>query len=165
MFSLNHLKFFFMGDNPSVQKSVLKYYHVDREPNNKGQYIAKCRYCDSKIVGYTHTSTNCLRHIRRVHKDVMSEHEFVPKKKCVQTLQKYTANDAKQQELTGAVLNFIVHQLLPLSVVESDAFKRCTVKWAQEKRARKKGTGKMGTGKKGTEKGHRKNGHRKKGHK
>ena len=123
MFSLNHLKFFIMGDNPSVQKSVLKYYHVDREPNNKGQYIAKCRYCDSKIVGYTHTSTNCLRHIRRVHKDVMSEHEFVPKKKCVQTLQKYTANDAKQQELTDAVLDFIVHQLLPLSVVESDAFK------------------------------------------
>ena len=52
------------------------------EPNNKGQYIAKCRYCDCKIVGYTHTSTNCLRHIGRVHKDVMSEHEFVPKKKC-----------------------------------------------------------------------------------
>ena len=86
MFSLNHSKFFIMGDNPSVQKSVLKYYHVAREPNSKGQYIANCRYCDSRIGGHTHTFTNCLGHIRRVHKDVMSEHEFIPKTEmCVDT--------------------------------------------------------------------------------
>ena len=113
-----------MSDNPSVQKSVLKHFHLLNEPSRDGKYLVKCRYCESKLVGYLSCSSNCLGHLKNKHRELYfaDSHDRVSKNSG-----KYSVNDIRQQQLTDALVCFFIQDLIPLSVVDSDSFHQMIV--------------------------------------
>ena len=111
-----------MHDSNVIQPSVLKHFHVVQEPNNNKKYIVKCKYCGIKIIGYTNTSSNCLRHIKNHHNAITSNGLSSKVRKTSQTANKYAVNDAHQQILIEALVQFIIEDLMPLSIVDSAAF-------------------------------------------
>ncbi|XP_077416810.1 uncharacterized protein LOC144048560 [Vanacampus margaritifer] len=71
----------------------------------------KCRICSTELSYFNKSTSSMLRHFRARH-----EHEEI-----TNTLRVTTAN--RKHALDQAVLNFIIKESQPLSIVESDSFR------------------------------------------
>jgi hypothetical protein len=101
----------------------------------KGDVKAKCKHCGRPISGSTLTTSNFVKHIRKMHPELILEKksnqstslksEQQPTMQAfVQTSAKYPAHHPNQKSITDALIMFIARDLMPLSVVDSPNFRQ-----------------------------------------
>lgn len=105
----------------------------------KGDVKAKCIHCRRPISGSTLTTSNFLKHMRKMHPEVRVEKNLVKStgskseqqttmQSFVQTSTKYPAHHPNQKSITDALVMFIAGDLMPLSVVDSVKFRELVEK-------------------------------------
>lgn len=112
-----------MSDNPAVQVSVLKHFNIVDQPSVGGHYTVKCKYCDSIVKGNLRATSNCLRHIKLKHNAIYCECNSKSTMRS-NSNKKYSSSDMRQVAIVDALVDFIVKDLMPLSIVDSASFKK-----------------------------------------
>ncbi|CAB4061236.1 TRRAP [Lepeophtheirus salmonis] len=95
-----------------------------------GTFKVKCKYCDKEISGSRLVTTNWWKHLRKVHAGfVRSTQEKDPKNQVApltlnpsQPRKKYDSKSPIQNKATEKLVDFLTHDVIPLSIVESTNF-------------------------------------------
>ncbi|KRT84000.1 hypothetical protein AMK59_1425 [Oryctes borbonicus] len=111
-----------------------KFFKVISNKNN--HIIAECQICLPKkkfIQGTTKATSNFIKHLRRIHSDIVTEYnednklkkenEISKKRKTVQTAHSsIETRVVSQQEFDARILKFVINTMSPLSVLEDKSF-------------------------------------------
>ena len=88
----------------------------DKSKAQKEKFSAQCKLCNRVLSATLHVSSNFLRHLRLRHKEEFKEYQILKKEA--------KSSESKQSHFDRLVLGFVGSNVLPVSVVESNSFKR-----------------------------------------
>ncbi|KAG7155883.1 Zinc finger BED domain-containing protein 1-like 3 [Homarus americanus] len=116
----------------SPKSNVYGHFIMPSSSESKPRNLkAVCHHCIQTVAGSNKATSNFRRHLEKNHPDIYAKLDDPvadPKQLSVNkftrnsTGTKWKSTDLRQMELTNCIVAFIVHDLLSLSLVESERF-------------------------------------------
>uniref|UniRef100_A0A1X7TF38 BED-type domain-containing protein n=1 Tax=Amphimedon queenslandica TaxID=400682 RepID=A0A1X7TF38_AMPQE len=111
---------------------VFDHYNLPEADNTDApltNFKALCKHCKVKVSGSYKATSNFITHLKRKHPEIhksLSKCSPATQAKVTEyttALRKWHHNDDGQISLTQSIVSFIAKDLLPVSLVESGAFR------------------------------------------